>query len=139
MQQAWWQLTVDEEGVEVTEAVAKRVDMTGALDRADTTVTVEEDKAAGTGLHAHCLLLSLSALPWWRRIGAVGGGVGRRTAPGLPRWAVKETVHPPSLVHWCPGRGRRCPHRPKHGETPKQLPGLSAGWTSWLAILKQGG
>ena len=50
-QQAWWRLTVDEEGVEVTEAVAKRVEMTGALDRADTTVTVEEDKAAGTGLH----------------------------------------------------------------------------------------
>ena len=53
MQQAWWRLTVDEEGVEVTEAaVAKRVEMTGALDRADTTVTVEEDKAAGTGLEA---------------------------------------------------------------------------------------
>ena len=51
VQQAWWQLTVDEEGVEVTEAVAKRVEMTGALDRADTTVTVEEDKAAGTGQH----------------------------------------------------------------------------------------
>ena len=51
VQQAWWRLTVDEEGVEVTEAVAKRVDMTGALDRADTAVTVEEDKAAGTGLH----------------------------------------------------------------------------------------
>ena len=51
VQQAWWQLTVDDEGVEVTEAVAKRVEMTGALDRADTTVTVEEDKAAGTGLH----------------------------------------------------------------------------------------
>ena len=51
VQQAWWRLTVDEEGVEVTEAVAKRVEMTGALDRADTTVTVEEDKAAGTGLH----------------------------------------------------------------------------------------
>ena len=52
VQQAWWRLTVDEEGVEVTEAVAKRVDMTGALDRADTTVTVEEDEAAGRGLEA---------------------------------------------------------------------------------------
>ena len=53
MQQAWWRLTVDEEGVEVTEAaVAKRVEMTGALDRTDTAVTVEEDKAAGTGLEA---------------------------------------------------------------------------------------
>jgi len=52
VQQAWWRLTVDEEGIEVTEAVAKRVDMTGALDRADTTVTVEEDEAAGRGLEA---------------------------------------------------------------------------------------
>ena len=52
VQQAWWRLTVDEEGVEVTEAVAKRVDMTGALDRADTTVTVEKDEAAGRGLEA---------------------------------------------------------------------------------------
>ena len=53
VQQAWWRLTVDEEGVEVTEAaVAKRVEMTGALDRTDTAVTVEEDKAAGTGLEA---------------------------------------------------------------------------------------
>ena len=31
-------------------------------------------------------------------MGAAGGGVGRRRAPGWPRWAVKETVHPPSLV-----------------------------------------
>ena len=52
MQQAWWRLTVDQKGVEVTEAVAKRGDMTGALDRADTTVTLEEDEAAGTGLEA---------------------------------------------------------------------------------------
>ena len=35
-------------------------------------------------------------------------------------------------------------HRPKYRKTTKQLPGLSAGWTSWLqtqrlATLKQGG
>ena len=102
--------------------------MAGALDRADTTVTVEEDKAAGTGLHAHCLLLSLSALPWWRRIGAVGGGVGRRTAPGWPRWAVKETVHTPSLV----SRWREA----MHPQAQAWRNSITAAWTlSRLDIL----
>ena len=50
--QAWWPRTDDEVGVDVTEAVAERVDMIGALVGADTTVTVEEDEAAGRGLEA---------------------------------------------------------------------------------------
>ena len=49
----------------------------------------------GGQLHAvYCALCLL----FHGGMGAVGGGVGRRTAPGLPRWAVKEMVHPPSLV-----------------------------------------
>ena len=39
--------------------------------------------------------------------------------------------------------GGFAPHRPKYRETTKQLPGLSAAWTSWLqtqrlATLKKG-
>ena len=49
---------------------------------------------------AGCLLRSLSARPRWHWMGeaGAGGGVGRRRAPQWPKWAVKETVHPPSLV-----------------------------------------
>ena len=46
--QAWWLRTDDEVGVDVTEAVAERVDIIGALVGADTTVTVAVPEAAGT-------------------------------------------------------------------------------------------
>ena len=46
--QAWWPRADDEVGVDVTEAVAERVDIIGALVGADTTVTVAMLEAAGT-------------------------------------------------------------------------------------------
>ena len=45
--QAWWPRTDDEVGVDVTEAVAERLDIIGAL-VADTMVTVAVLEAAGT-------------------------------------------------------------------------------------------
>ena len=75
MQQAWRRLTADEVGVDVTEAVAERVDMIGALDGADTMVTVVMDEAAGTvaGLE----------------MGATDAEAGRNTGAGI---LAAETV-----------------------------------------------
>ena len=65
MQQAWRRLTADEVGVDVTEAVAERVDMIGALDGADTMVTVVVDEAAGTVAGLSIALFFCSSTVTW--------------------------------------------------------------------------
>ena len=78
VQQAWRRLTADEVGVDVTEAVAERVDMIGALDGADTMVTVVMDEAAGTvaGLEATEAEAGLE-------MGATDAEAGRNTGAGV--------------------------------------------------------
>ena len=86
MQQAWRRLTADEVGVDVTEAVAERVDMIGALDGADTMVTVVVDEAAGTvaGLEATEAEAGVE-------MGAADAEAGRNTGAGAVVLAA-ETV-----------------------------------------------
>ena len=86
VQQAWRRLTADEVGVDVTEAVAERVDMIGALDGADTMVTVVVDEAAGTvaGLEATEAEAGVE-------MGAADAEAGRNTGAGAVVLAA-ETV-----------------------------------------------
>ena len=77
--QAWWPRTDDEVGVDVTEAVAERVDMIGALVGADTTVTMAVLEAAGTVAGAGTEMGATDAEAG-RNTGADAGALAAETA-----------------------------------------------------------
>ena len=75
--QAWWLRTDDEVGVDVTEAVAERVDIIGALVGADTTVTVAVLEAIGTVAKVEAAEAGAA-----REMGATDAEAGRITGAG---------------------------------------------------------
>ena len=84
--QAWWLRTDDEVGVDVTEAVAERVDIIGALVGADTTVTVAVLEAIGTVAKVEAAEAGAA-----REMGATDAEAGRNTGAGAVVLAA-ETV-----------------------------------------------